>query len=254
MNVKILVAGNWKMNKTLDESISFIEALNHIPAPQCEVLLAVPFIYIKPLQDIAPEWLTIAAQNISNQDYGAYTGEISAKMLRSINVKATLIGHSERRQYYGETNAIIKEKLQLAFQNEVMPILCIGETLEERKNNLTEHVIENQLASVLTNADAIKSLHIAYEPVWAIGTGETATKDQAESIHQFIYNWLKDHISESFAKQTKILYGGSCNTQNAEELFSMPHICGGLIGGASLDFDSFKQLIEIGNNITNKNN
>jgi triosephosphate isomerase len=254
MNVKTLVAGNWKMNKTLDESISFIEALSHIPAPQCEVLLAVPFIYLKPLQDIAPKWLTIAAQNISDKEQGAYTGEISAKMLELISIKSTLIGHSERRQYYGETNAVIKEKLQQAFQNAVMPILCIGETLDERKNNLTEHVIENQLASVLTKADANKSLHIAYEPVWAIGTGETATKEQAEAMHHFIYNWLKENVSETFAQQTKILYGGSCNTQNAEELFSMPHIHGGLIGGASLDVDSFKLLIEIGNTITNKNN
>ena len=201
------------------------------------------------MQDIAPEWLILAAQNISDKEQGAYTGEISAKMLRSMGIQATLIGHSERRQYFGETNAIIKDKLQQAFQNEVMPILCIGETLEERKNNLTEQVIENQLASVLTQLDNSKSLHIAYEPVWAIGTGETATKEQAEAIHHFIYNWLQKNISDAFAHKTKILYGGSCNTQNAEELFSMSHIHGGLIGGASLDIDSFKQLIEIGNTI-----
>jgi len=249
MNVKTLVAGNWKMNKTLDESILFIEALRNIPTPKCEVLLAVPFIYLKPLQDIAPEWLILAAQNISDKEQGAYTGEISAKMLRSMGIQVTLIGHSERRQYFGETNAIIKEKLQQAFQNEVMPILCIGETLEERKNNLTEQVIKNQLASVLTKTESAQSLHIAYEPVWAIGTGETATKEQAEAIHHFIYNWLQKNISDAFAHKTKILYGGSCNTQNAEELFSMSHIHGGLIGGASLDINSFMQLIEIGNTI-----
>jgi triosephosphate isomerase len=241
---KKIVAGNWKMNTTYQEGEALANAIaakkNEVPG---DVLLIVapPFTHLCCLTGALREaGISIAAQNCAAEEQGAYTGEVSAKMLASIGVEYCIIGHSERRAYYGETNEILFKKVQQALAAGVRPIFCVGEVLAEREANRHFEVVRQQLDEVilkLTPADFAKII-IAYEPVWAIGTGRTATSEQAQEIHAHIRKVLTEKFGAA-ANDTAILYGGSCKPSNAKELFAQPDVAGGLIGGASLVADDF---------------
>jgi triosephosphate isomerase len=246
-----IVAGNWKMNKDYHQALELVNDLTNLVAMQkptnTTVILSPSFPYLKDVMDMVKDFdfLKISAQNCSHKSMGAFTGEVSAEMLASLGVEYCIVGHSERREYFGETDAIILEKIKLLLLNEIKPIYCCGEKLMERENETYFSVVESQLKnSVLNlNEEEIKNLIIAYEPVWAIGTGKTATTEQAGQMHQFIFDCLNKHFGSDSAAQIPILYGGSCNPKNAKELFSTNHIHGGLIGGASLIAEDFFAII-----------
>jgi triosephosphate isomerase len=244
---KIIIAGNWKMNKTYLEAKEFIAKLNQLPEFNTKCIIASPSLYIDTLYvNNQKKNVSLALQNCSAYEYGAYTGEVSAKMIASLNLEYCIVGHSERRQYFGETDEIIADKIFQLIQNKISPIFCIGETLQERDLIETFNVIRRQMLRGLKHIDInnIQNIIIAYEPVWAIGTGLTATKEQAEEVHQFICHLLSEIYNPEIGKQIPILYGGSCNEKNAEELFNQPNIWGGLIGGASLNIDNFYSIIK----------
>lgn len=245
---KIIVAGNWKMNKTYLEAKEFIAKLNLKTGYNTEVILAVPSLYADTLYiNSKNENVHIVLQNCSSFDDGAYTGEISARMIASLAMKYCIVGHSERRELFGETDQIISQKVNQLLLSNIKPILCIGESLSIRKENKTFDLLRNQLRLCLHDVKKkdIQNLVIAYEPIWAIGTGKTATKEEAQEVHRFIYNFLADQYGKSLAEEIPILYGGSCNEKNAEDLFRQPNIWGGLIGGASLSIESFSTIIDI---------
>lgn len=249
---KIIVAGNWKMNKTYLEAKEFIAKLNKLPELNTKTIIAAPSLYVDTLfMNNERGNVFLALQNCSSFESGAYTGEVSAKMIASLQLKYCIVGHSERRQYFGETDEIIADKLSHLIQNNVSPIFCIGETQAEREQNETFNVLRKRLMRGLRgiSEDNIQSVIIAYEPVWAIGTGLTATKEQAEEVHQFICHLLSEIYSPEIGKRIPILYGGSCNEKNAKELFSQPNIWGGLIGGASLNIESFYTIMQIAEKI-----
>ncbi len=293
---KNIVAGNWKMNKTLQEGIALAKELNETLAnekPNCDVIICTPFIHlasVTPLVDAAK--IGVGAENCADKESGAYTGEVSAAMVASTGAKYVILGHSERRAYYGETVAILEEKVKLALangltpifcigevleereankQNEVVarrayygetvaileekvklalangltPIFCIGEVLEEREANKQNEVVAAQLASVFSlSAEDFSKIILAYEPVWAIGTGKTATAEQAQEIHAFIRSLIAEKYGKEIADNCSILYGGSCKPSNAKELFANPDVDGGLIGGAALKVADFKGIID----------
>lgn len=245
---KKIVAGNWKMNNNLQEGIGLAKDLQKVlngKTVRCDVVICTPFIH---LASVAKEITTIGlgAQNCADKVSGAYTGEVSAAMIASTGAKYVIIGHSERRAYYGETNVILKEKVLLALANNLTPIFCIGEVLSEREAGVQEQVVGAQVKESLFDlspADFGKIV-LAYEPVWAIGTGKTATPDQAQEMHAFIRKTIAGKYGKEIAGNTSILYGGSANAGNAKELFSNPDVDGGLIGGASLGVDKFLPIIE----------
>ncbi|WP_165026350.1 MULTISPECIES: triose-phosphate isomerase [unclassified Dysgonomonas] len=247
---KNIVAGNWKMNKNLQEGVAFAKDLQAALAGKtinCDVVISTPFIHLASVASaIDTTKIGIAAQNCADKASGAYTGETSAAMIASTGAKYVILGHSERRAYYGETDAILKEKVLLALANGLTPIFCIGETKEERESNVHFDVVKKQIVAALfdLSADEFSKIVIAYEPVWAIGTGLTATSAQAQEIHAYIRKTIADKYSQEVADNTSILYGGSANGGNAKELFSCPDIDGGLIGGASLEVDKFIPVIE----------
>lgn len=252
---KIIVAGNWKMNKTFLDAVGFMARINQLDVLEVKTILAVPSVYADSLHNINQYGnIHIALQNASQYECGAYTGEVSAVMIASLGIKYCIVGHSERRQYFGETDEIVGEKAIQLLQNKITPIFCVGETLAEREAEDTYNVIRRQILKGLKNIsiDEIQNTIIAYEPVWAIGTGVTATKEQAQEIHQFIYNLLAEIYSADIASQIPILYGGSCNEKNAQELFEQPNIWGGLIGGASLNIDNFYQIMQIAEKLNGK--
>ena len=240
---KNIVAGNWKMNKTLQEGIALAKELNEALAnekPNCDVIICTPFIHlasVTPLVDAAK--IGVGAENCADKASGAYTGEVSAEMVASTGAKYVILGHSERRAYYGETVAILEEKVKLALANGLTPIFCIGEVLEEREAGKHFEVVDAQIKGSLfdLSAEDFAKIVLAYEPVWAIGTGKTATSDQAEEIHAHIRATLAAKYGQEIADNCTILYGGSCNASNAKELFAKPNVDGGLIGGASLAVD-----------------
>jgi len=247
---KNVVAGNWKMNKTLEEGISFAKELEKAlegKSLKCDVVIGTPFIHLANVATaIDTQKIGVSAQNCADKVSGAYTGEVSAAMIASTGAKYVIIGHSERRTYYGETDAILKEKVKLALENNLTPIFCIGETKDERESNNHFEVVKKQTVEALFDlsaADFAKNI-IAYEPVWAIGTGLTATSAQAQEMHAFIRKTIAEKYGEEIADNMTILYGGSCNKNNAKELFACPDIDGGLIGGASLKVDDFVPVIE----------
>ncbi len=246
---KLIVAANWKMNKSLDEAIAYGDWLSKQTFNvSIEVILHVPYLYLPSLRSILNNSpIQIGAQNCSNFEKGAYTGEISAAMLASSGTKYVLVGHSERRLYFNETNEIILQKIRQALKYGLHVIFCCGESMEQRTSGATESIILTQLNETLgTLSDTeANSISIAYEPIWAIGTGLTATSHQAQEVHSFIRNWLDGFFGSAIAQKTAILYGGSCNPSNANELFNVPDIDGGLIGGASLLENDFYQLIKI---------
>ncbi len=247
-----LIAGNWKMNKDIHESATLVEQLKSQTILEQGENLAVKVIICPPFTSLviakmmikdAP--IKLGAQNMSQHEEGAYTGEVSAKMLKSIGCEYVILGHSERRQYFKESNELINTKAKQALKNELTPIICVGETLEEREAGVTEEIIKTQIKGVLNEmtSDQVGKVIIAYEPVWAIGTGKTATTEQANQVHKFIRKLVGQLYSWAVAEKLIIQYGGSMNDKNALELLSQSDIDGGLIGGASLKADAFAAII-----------
>lgn len=238
------------MNKNLQEGVALATELNEAlkgKKVNCDVVIGTPFIHLATVaKAVDTSCIGVAAQNCADKVSGAYTGEVSAEMVVSTGAKYVILGHSERRAYYHETPEILKEKVLLALANGLTPIFCIGEVLEERESEKHFDVVKKQIEASLFDLSAADfgKIILAYEPVWAIGTGKTATTDQAQEMHAFIRATLKNKYGEEVADNTSILYGGSCNASNAKELFSNPDVDGGLIGGASLGVDKFMPIIE----------
>ena len=244
---KRIVAGNWKMNLNNSDAQALFESLNSNKiVSSTEVVIAPPSLYLSEFASKKGQQICLAAQNCSDNDNGAYTGEVSASMLYSIGVKYCLVGHSERRQYQNESDALLKQKVNVLLKNKVAPIFCCGESLDKRKSGDFFQVIQAQIENSLFHLtdSEIKEVVIAYEPIWAIGTGLTASSDQAQEIHAFIRALLVEKYSLQTAEEISILYGGSCKASNAKELFMNRDVDGGLIGGAALDLDSFSAIIE----------
>ena len=247
---KKIVAGNWKMNMNLQEGVALAKELNvalTADKPNCDVIICTPFIHLASVAQILDkDVIGLGAENCADKEKGAYTGEVSAEMVKSTGAQYVILGHSERRGYYGETSEILKEKTLLALKNGLKVIFCIGESLEEHEANKQNEVVKAELEGSVFNltAEEFKNIVIAYEPIWAIGTGKTATSEQAEEIHAYIRSIIAEKYGEDVANETSILYGGSCKASNAPELFAKEDIDGGLIGGASLKATDFKGIID----------
>ena len=247
---KNIVAGNWKMNKTLQEGIELAKELNEVlnaDKPNCDVVICTPFIHLASVVPaVDSSIIGVGAENCADKVSGAFTGEVSAAMVASTGAQYVILGHSERRAYYHETPEILKEKVQLALANGLTPIFCIGEVkeerLEERQNEVVRAQIEGSLFDL--SAEDFSKIILAYEPVWAIGTGLTATPEQAQDMHAFIRSVVAEKWGAEVADNTSILYGGSCKPSNAKELFANPDVDGGLIGGAALKAADFKGIID----------
>jgi triosephosphate isomerase len=244
---KRIVAGNWKMNMNNSDAHALFESLNNAKiVSSTEIIIAPPSVYLSDFASNKNKNIYLAAQNCSDNVNGAYTGEISASMLYSIGVEYCLVGHSERRQYQNESDFLLKQKVNVLLENKVTPIFCCGENLDKRESGDFYQVIQTQIENSLFHLtdSEIKRVVIAYEPIWAIGTGVTASSDQAQEIHAFIRTLLVEKYSLETAEEISILYGGSCKASNAKELFMNRDVDGGLIGGAALDVDSFSAIIE----------
>lgn len=244
-----MVAGNWKMNKNLQEGVQLAVALNNVLSKEsvnCRVIIGTPYIHLAAIADkIDSQKLGLAAQNCADHTSGAYTGEVSAEMIKSTGAEYVILGHSERRAYYGETPEMLKTKVGLALDHDLKPIFCIGEVLEERESGKQFEVVRSQIEASLfdLSLEDFSKIVLAYEPVWAIGTGKTATADQAQEMHAFIRGLIVDKYGQQAADDCSILYGGSCKASNAPELFAKPDVDGGLIGGASLALDDFMGIV-----------
>ena len=247
---KKIVAGNGKMNLNLQEGVALAKEINEAMTaekPNCDVVICTPFIHLASVaKELNASLVGLGAENCADKEKGAYTGEVSAEMVKSTGAQYVILGHSERRQYYGETAEILKEKVLLALKNGLKVIFCCGETLEERESNHQNAVVKAELEGSVFNlsAEEWKNIILAYEPIWAIGTGKTATSDQAEEMLCYIRSIVAEKYGKEVAEETSILYGGSCKASNAPELFSKPNIDGGLIGGASLKAADFKGIID----------
>ena len=245
---KKIVAGNWKMNTTVPEGVELAKAVVEKSAQLPEnvgLIVAPPFTHLASVASVLKgSKVQLSAQNCADHEKGAYTGEVSVSMLASVGCQWTILGHSERRQYYGETDEKLVEKVKLALAGGLGVILCVGENLDQREAGKHFDVVTDQIKNVLYNftADDMEKIIVAYEPVWAIGTGKTATAEQAEEIHACIRKVLADKFGAQVADDTTILYGGSCKPSNAKELFAQKDIDGGLIGGADLKADDFIQI------------
>ena len=250
MSRKKIVAGNWKMNMTIDESNDLINELKEVSENNVEIKIAPSFtnLYyvISLLKDSGIE---VIAQNVHSEKRGAYTGEISTEMLKSIGVNTVIIGHSERRKYFNETDTILSKKVKAAVENSLNVIFCIGEELSEWESGNHFEIIKNQLTNTLIDLNniEIKNIVIAYEPVWAIGTGMTANNQQIQEMHEFIRELINKKFGNEIADNIRILYGGSVKPNNAKEIFSLNDVDGGLIGGASLNFSDFHSIINAAN-------
>ncbi len=245
---KLIVAGNWKMNTTVPEGVELAKAVveksAELPA-NVSLIIAPPFTHLCPVAEVLKgSKVALSAQNCADQTKGAYTGEVAVDMLKSVCCEYTILGHSERRQYYGETDAKLVEKVKLALAAGLKVILCVGENIDQRNKGEHFQVVREQVENVLFKftAEDMANVVIAYEPVWAIGTGVTATSEQAEEIHCFIRSIIKEKFGSQVADDMTILYGGSCKPSNAKELFACPDIDGGLIGGAALKADDFIKI------------
>ncbi|MEM9001469.1 MAG: triose-phosphate isomerase [Bacteroidota bacterium] len=247
MRTKI-VAGNWKMNKNLKETEALLtELAAKIPDTDAEIIVAPTFVNLSSAQShLESSVIQVAAQNMHYAEHGAYTGEISADMLLDLEVETVILGHSERRSHFGETDGLLAKKVKTAIQKNMTIIFCFGEELEDRKSGNHFAIVESQLKNALFELEAAswKKLVLAYEPVWAIGTGETATPEQAQEMHAFIRKTIAAAYGETLAEQVSILYGGSVKPNNAGDIFSKPDVDGGLIGGASLKSDDFVAIIK----------
>ncbi|MDB5844473.1 MAG: triosephosphate isomerase [Polaromonas sp.] len=247
--MKKLIAGNWKMNGSLAANEELLAALaaGLAPGPSCEVAVCVPSPYLMQVQSLKSKYpalsvLDMGAQDVSAHASGAYTGEVSAAMLKELGCRYAIVGHSERRQYHAETDALVAEKTKAALAAGITPIVCVGETLAEREAGRTEEIVKRQLAAVIhANGHCISEVVVAYEPVWAIGTGKTASPEEAQAVHAVLRAQLKAATDQS--ARIKILYGGSMNAANAATLLAQPDIDGGLIGGASLKAPDFLKII-----------
>jgi triosephosphate isomerase len=246
---KPLIAGNWKMNKTLEEAVTFVSELRNRlkDVTDRDILLVPPYIALQSISEIIKGTnLLLGAQNLFWENEGAYTGEISPGMIKSVGCSHIIIGHSERRQYFGETNDTVNLKVKAALKNGLLPLVCIGESLEEREANKTFNVIDVQIREGLKDfsSDEIQKIIIAYEPVWAIGTGKTATPEQANEVHSFIKKTLKKIYGNGILSTIRILYGGSVKPDNIDELMAKEDIDGALVGGASLKVDDFERIVK----------
>jgi triosephosphate isomerase len=252
---KKIVAGNWKMNNDFQQAEDLLneiaELVDEKAAPDVDVVVCPPFVFVEMALDLCrndneQNIFAVGAQDVSTHAKGAYTGEVSAEMLKSMEAEYCIVGHSERRKYHNETNTAVAQKVELLLQNELKPIVCVGESLEERENGTLFDVIKTQIGESLFNLqpmDDLSHIVIAYEPVWAIGTGKTATNEQAQEMHKYIRSLIEEKYGKEIARNISILYGGSCNPQTAPGLFALPDIDGGLIGGASLKAEDFVAII-----------
>ena len=243
-----LMAGNWKMYKTADEAAQTAQQLVESVAgvTEVDIMIAPTYTALVPVFEVIQNSpIALGAQNLFWEDEGAYTGEISAPMLKSVGCQYGIIGHSERRQYFGETDETVNKKIQAAIQVGLKPVFCVGETEEERSSEQTLSVLDKQVKKGLEGlvSDQLDTLIIAYEPVWAIGTGKTATDDQAQEVHQFIRSLVEKNFGTALSDSIRILYGGSVKPDNVAGLMSMPDIDGALVGGASLDAESFSKIV-----------
>lgn len=246
---KLIIAGNWKMNKTVAEALALVKGLKVELASvkEVDIMVAPPFTALSEVSKAALDSnIRLGAQNMSEHGYGAYTGEIAAGMLKEFSVRYVILGHSERRQYQKESDALISKKAAAAHAASLKPIVCLGETLAEREAGQTEKVLKTQVHGSLAGLtpDQMEETVIAYEPVWAIGTGKTATTEQAQEAHAFIRRELVGLFDENIARRVRIQYGGSVKPANARELMSQPDVDGALVGGASLDVRSFSDIIK----------
>ena len=249
---KNIVAGNWKMNTTLDEGVELANNVNTLlqgKKANCDVIVCVPFTHLTSVNAVLdPALVKLGAENCSEHAKGAYTGEVSASMVKSTGAEYVILGHSERRQYFGENNAQLLAKTKLALENGLRPIFCVGEVLEERENGTYNEVVKSQVEALFDlSAEDFGQIVVAYEPVWAIGTGKTATADQAQDMHAHIRAVIAEKYGKEVADNTSILYGGSCKPGNAKELFAKADVDGGLIGGASLNPEDFIAIINAAN-------
>ena len=250
MSRKKIVAGNWKMNMTIDESNELINKLKEVSKNNVEIKIAPSFTNLYyTISLLKNSGIEVIAQNVHSEKRGAYTGEISTEMLKSIGVNTVIIGHSERRKYFNETDKILSKKVKAAVENSLNVIFCIGEELSERESGNHFEIIKNQLTNALIdlNNSEIKNIVIAYEPVWAIGTGMTANNHQIQEMHEFIRDLIYKKFGNQIADNIRILYGGSVKPNNAKEIFSLNDVDGGLIGGASLNFYDFHSIINAAN-------
>jgi len=244
---KQIVAGNWKMNNDLSQTELLITNLKRqVKTSEAEMMIAPSFTNLWSAFESLREYdVEVVAQNMHFAESGAYTGEVSAGMLKSVGIQTVILGHSERRAYFNETDDLLAKKVDAALKNDMRVIFCFGEELADRKSNNHETVVENQIKNGLfhLDADAFKTIVLAYEPVWAIGTGETASPEQAQDMHAFIRKTLTNKYGQSVADSVSILYGGSVKPNNAQEIFSKPDVDGGLIGGAALNADDFMAIV-----------
>ena len=242
---KPIIAGNWKMNNTAAQGVELVNALKPlVKDAQCDVVVCVPFTDIPAVSEaVKGSNVHLGAQNVHFAEKGAYTGEISAAMLKEFGVEYVIIGHSERRQYFGETDETVNKRMHAALAAGLIPIVCVGESLEERESGKTESVLDVQIREGLKGLDDVSKIVIAYEPVWAIGTGRTATAEQANETIGFIRKTLAETFCPKCAEKVRIQYGGSMNAKNCKELMAMPEIDGGLIGGASLKAEDFSIIV-----------
>jgi triosephosphate isomerase len=246
---RLLIAGNWKMHKTVNEAIELVNNLKRelVDLEEADVAVCPVYTALSEVSDILTgSNIKLGAQNVYWQEKGAFTGEVAPSMLKDLDCYYVIIGHSERRKYFFETDETVNKRIKAAQNAGLVPIVCVGETLEEREADKTIDVVGTQLAGGLEGLDgeAITKLVIAYEPVWAIGTGKTATPDQAQEVHAFIRGWLKDKYSDEVAASLRILYGGSVKPSNAKELMRQVDIDGALVGGASLESTSFAEIVK----------
>ena len=243
-----IVAGNWKMNKNLEETEVLLAELSaKLPDTNAEVMVAPTYVNLNnSVRQLESSAIQVIAQNMHYAENGAYTGEISADMLLNIGIDSVIIGHSERRAYFGETDEVLAKKVTAALAKNMRVMFCFGEELEDRKSGNHFNIVENQLKKALFSLDASvwSKIILAYEPVWAIGTGETASPEQAQEMHAFIRKTIADGYTNAIAENVSILYGGSVKPANAEEIFSKPDVDGGLIGGAALNADDFVAIIK----------
>lgn len=246
----LIIAGNWKMNKAFSETEEFLLELTKQTDDKqlndVKIIICPPSLYFEICSDFTQDReISIGAQNVSEHEFGAYTGEISAPMLSSMDLDNCIVGHSERRKYFAESDKIVNSKIKSLLEYDIDPIVCIGESLSQREKGITKDVIQQQLSGTFKDIDLNSNIIIAYEPIWAIGTGKTASSKQAQEIHKFIRNWIKKEYSNKVAEEVHILYGGSMKPHNIEELIKQPDIDGGLIGGASLVTEKFNKMIDV---------
>lgn len=246
MSRDVIAAGNWKMNKLPSEAYEFVKELkDRVKDADTKIIIAVPYVALAGVvKEASGSNIKVAAQNMHWEDKGAYTGEVSANMLKDIGVEYVIIGHSERRQYFNETNETVNKKVLKAIESGIIPIICVGESLQEREQGVTEDLVRYQVKIALRGLtkEQASGIIIAYEPIWAIGTGKTATKEQANEVCAIIRNTVRELYDDDVALKVHIQYGGSVNTKTAKELFEMSDIDGGLIGGASLKLDDFEKI------------